>query len=35
VIPNDFIRLKKEGYIIGKLASVDRILDETTIRLDS
>ena len=35
VIPNDFIRLKKEGRIIGKLASIDEIVNETTIRLDS
>jgi dimethylaniline monooxygenase (N-oxide forming) len=35
VLPKDFIRLKKEGRIIGKLASIDEIVDETTIRLDS
>ncbi len=31
----DFGRLKKEGRIVAKLASIDEILDETTIRLDS
>ena len=35
VLPIDFIRLKKEGRIIGKLASIDEIVNETTIRLDS
>jgi cation diffusion facilitator CzcD-associated flavoprotein CzcO len=35
VISDDFISLKKEGRIIGKLASIDEIIDETTIRLDS
>ena len=35
MIPKDFIRLKREGRIIGKLASIDRIVDETTIQLDT
>ncbi|CAF0802550.1 unnamed protein product [Adineta steineri] len=35
IISKDFVQLKKEGRIIGKLASIDAITDETTIRLDS
>lgn len=35
IIPNDFIRLKKEGRIIGKLGTVLEIIDATTVRLDS
>ncbi|CAF1049961.1 unnamed protein product [Rotaria sp. Silwood1] len=35
VIPNDFIRLKHENRIIGKLGIIDEIIDETTVRLDS
>ena len=35
VIPNDFVRLKRDGRIIGKLATIDRIVNESTIRLDS
>ncbi|CAF3780534.1 unnamed protein product [Rotaria sordida] len=35
IIPNDFIRLKHEGHIIGKLGTIDEIIDETTIRLNS
>ncbi|CAF2038332.1 unnamed protein product [Rotaria magnacalcarata] len=35
VLPDDFIKLKKEGRIIGKLASIREIVNETTIRLDS
>ena len=35
VLPTDFIQLKKEGRIIGKLASIDEIVNETTVRLDS
>jgi dimethylaniline monooxygenase (N-oxide forming) len=31
----DFIKLKQQGHIIRKLASVDEIINETTIRLDS
>lgn len=34
-ITDEFIRLKSEGRIIGKLASVEEIIDGTTIRLDS
>ena len=34
-ISGDFARLKKEGRIIAKLASIEEILDETTIRLDT
>jgi hypothetical protein len=35
MIPDDFIRLKREGRIIGKLGIIDEIVDETTIRLNS
>ncbi|CAF3096395.1 unnamed protein product [Rotaria sp. Silwood2] len=35
VIPNGFIRLKREGCIIGKLGTIDEIIDETTVRLNS
>lgn len=35
ILPPDFAPLIKEGRIIGKLASVDEIIDETTIRLDT
>jgi dimethylaniline monooxygenase (N-oxide forming) len=35
VIPNDFIRLKRESRIIGKLATIHEIVNESTIRLDS
>jgi dimethylaniline monooxygenase (N-oxide forming) len=34
-IPDDFVSLKKAGRITGKLASVDEIIDGTTIRLVS
>lgn len=32
---DEFIKVKREGRIIRKLASIDEIIDETTIRLDS
>ena len=32
---DEFIQMKREGRIIRKLASIDEIVDETTIRLDS
>jgi dimethylaniline monooxygenase (N-oxide forming) len=35
VIPKDFIRLKRDGRIVGKLASIDKIIDRTTVQLDS
>ena len=35
IIPQDFIRFKREGRFIGKLGSIDGILDETKIRLDT
>jgi hypothetical protein len=35
MISNDFIRLKCEGSIIGKLGVIDEIVDETTVRLSS
>jgi len=35
MISNDFIRLKREGSIIGKLGVIDEIVDETTVRLSS
>lgn len=35
VMPENFIRLKKEGRIIAKLSSVHEIVNETTIRLNS
>ncbi|CAF2901569.1 unnamed protein product [Rotaria sp. Silwood2] len=35
VIPEDFIQLKQQGRIIGKLDSIDEIIDSTTIRLKS
>jgi hypothetical protein len=35
MISNDFIRLKREGRIIGRLGTIDEIIDETTVRLDS
>jgi len=34
-VTEEFIKLKREGRIIRKLASIDEIIDETTIRLDS
>jgi hypothetical protein len=34
-ITEEFLRLKREGRIIRKLASIDQIIDETTIRLDT
>jgi len=34
-IPEEFIKLIQEGRIIRKLASIDEIIDETTIRLNS
>ena len=35
MIPEDFIPLKRQGRIVGKLASVTTIVDATTIQLDS
>lgn len=35
VIPKDFIRLKREGRIVGKLGMIDEIIDQTTIRLNT
>jgi hypothetical protein len=35
MVSNDFIRLKREGSIIGKLEVIDEIVDETTVRLSS
>ncbi len=35
LISTDFIRLKHEGRIIGKLGAIDEIINDTTIRLDS
>ncbi|CAF3060734.1 unnamed protein product [Rotaria sp. Silwood2] len=35
MIPQNFIRLKKQGRIIAKLDSIDEIIDSTTIRLKS
>ena len=32
---DEFLKVKREGRIIRKLASIDEIVDETTIRLDS
>ena len=34
-ITSDFARLKKQGRIVGKLASIEEIIDGTTVRLDS
>jgi hypothetical protein len=34
-VTEKFLKLKKEGRIIRKLASISEIIDETTIRLDS
>lgn len=34
-ITKEFVTLVREGRIIRKLASVDEIIDKTTIRLDS
>ena len=35
MISTEFIRLKHEGRIIGKLGVIDEIINDTTIRLDS
>ena len=35
MIPRDFVKLKLEGRIIGKLASIERIIDENTIELNT
>ncbi len=35
MVPKDFIRLKHEGRIIGKLGTIEEIINETTIRLSS
>ncbi|CAF1506849.1 unnamed protein product [Rotaria magnacalcarata] len=35
IIPSDFIRLKSEGRIIGRLGIIDEIIDRTTVRLNT
>ena len=35
VIPEDFLQLKRQGRLIGKLGQIDQILDRTTVRLDT
>jgi dimethylaniline monooxygenase (N-oxide forming) len=35
VIPTNFIRLKREGRIVGKLGFIDKIVDDSTIQLNT